>query len=140
MSSLIRNDLPFLFCIHHMVHAVAALRQLDLYHPHLYSCLLHPVSIISALVSFLVPYSPLYYQHLSQCQHTGICGSDKFFTLTFFALEGTLLGEGIGVSQTGTYGTAQLGMGCPSIQKRSDYPVPLVTLTGHLTIQLPLLL
>ena len=57
-----------------------------------------------------------------------------------FALEGTLLGEGMGVAETGTYGMAQLGMGCPFIQKKSDCPVPLVTLTGHLTIQQPLLL
>lgn len=48
--------------------------------------------------------------------------------------------EGMGSPQTGTYGTARWGMGCPPIQKKSDWPVPLVTLTGHLTIEQPLLL
>lgn len=33
-----------------------------------------------------------------------------------------------------------VSMGCPSIQKSFNCAVPLVTLTGHLTIQLPLLL
>lgn len=48
--------------------------------------------------------------------------------------------KGLGMPQTGTYGIVLLGVNCPFIQKRSYCPVPLVTLTGHLTIQLPLLL
>lgn len=50
---------------------------------HLYSCLICPLSIITSLRSFLVPYSSLYYQHSSKYQHTGICWSDTSLTLTF---------------------------------------------------------